>query len=186
MSSVGYYLNKAFEKTLHLTLRYFRRLSKEVVIFLPAIIIVLLLFNILSSQTLFERTKAKAAEHPRDLKAKLVLGQLLYQNNNLDTAEVELQKIVNSSKKDQQTKETAQNLLDKIIEEKTQPEKIREELSVWQQKNENYPNSRDINLKIAFINWKLYRVFEATKHMGIAINLDPNNEVLKKISLALR
>lgn len=186
MDSVKNHLSKALTTLLYLIGRYLRRLSKEIVIFLPAIVIILVIYNVLQSHSIFEVTKNKASVNPRDLKAKLVLSRLLYQKNNLDSAEVEIRKIVSSSKNDLKTKHEAQKLLTKIENEKYIPTEIRAEIKLWQELDRSYPNSRDINLKLAFLNWKIYRAFEAKKHLEIALSRDPNNEALKKLSLRLR
>lgn len=185
MNLAKIHLTKTLKGLLHLFARYLRRLSNEIVIFIPAAVLILTLYNILQSHTLFEQTKNKAAERPRDLKSKLILSRLLYQNNNLDTSEIELEKILSSSKYDPDTKLKATKLLEKIKAEKNAPGEIRGEINRWQKLNLNYPNSRDINLKLAFLNWKIYRVFEAKKLLTKAEMLDPNNAKTKKIKLNL-
>ncbi len=184
MNSPRYYLEKATQSSNKLASRYLRRLSKELVIFLPVILLLVLGFNFFSKTTVFEKTKNKASKNPKNFQAKLVLGDLLLQNNNLDSSQKEFQKIIFESP-DPILKAEALKKLQFVERQKQTPLDARNELVFWQSQNQKYPGSRDTLLKIAVLNWKLYRLFEASKFLNLAAQIDPNNSSIEKVKTNL-
>lgn len=69
-----------------------------------------------------------------------------------------------------------------IEKEKTEVEtKLQEEILLWHAELGNKPNYRDAYLKLALLNWKLGRKYEARKFLDGALKLDPSNETAKEI-----
>lgn len=65
----------------------------------------------------------------------------------------------------------------KISEEKA----IKTQIINWQRVTNDWPNYRDGDIKLAILNWRLYRVFDAKKFLGSALKIDPNNELARKL-----
>lgn len=71
-------------------------------------------------------------------------------------------------------------LINSIETIENQPEEIEKEIIKMQKLAEQYPKYRDVYLKLAILNWKLYRHFDFKKYLDKALELDPNNEAIKK------
>lgn len=117
----------------------------------------------LTTKTTFEINK-NAQNH-------LALGKELLAHNQLDEAEKEfILAGVDTS--------PIQNL-------RTQPEKIKEQIIFWEKVVAQFPNYRDAHLKLAILNYKINRLFDAKKYLDKALDIDPNNETAKKLSSLL-
>lgn len=151
---------------LNYVIRYLRRFSKELVILIPLLLVVLLTVNFLTPRTPFEKAKTAIFNNPGSTKKTLALAKLLLRENNLNSAEVELEKVPHDPE--------ARKLLKAITNQKTSPPKIQAEIKFWQLQIARFPNSRDAYLKLAYLNWRLYRNFEAKKYLSKALAIDPN------------
>ena len=71
-----------------------------------------------------------------------------------------------------------QTTQEKQLEEQqtAEVEKLQEEVLLWQEQLADKPDYRDAYLKLAVLNWKLRRHFEAWKFLQAALALDPNNK----------
>lgn len=81
----------------------------------------------------------------------------------------------------------AQDILDQQTStaQLLQTNKVNEEIIFWQKITEEFPSFRDAYLKLAILNYKINRLFDSQKFLNKAIEIDPNNEVVKKISSLL-
>lgn len=68
----------------------------------------------------------------------------------------------------------------KVALETGQREKIQKEIVFWQKTTEGFPGYRDGYLKLAVLNWKIYQTDEAQKFLQKALEIDPNNETIKR------
>ncbi len=146
---------------------YLYRLIKEVRVVLPIIFIFLLAIN-LSAKISFDQAKDDVLANSQNIPAHLFLARQLLANNQLAEAETEFK--LASSLPD----------INKIGEIKLQPEKIKEEIVFWQKVVEEFPNYRDAYLKLAILNYKINRLFDAQKFLDKALSIDPNSEVANK------
>lgn len=151
---------------LNYVIRYLHRFSKELVILIPLLLVVLLTVNLLTPQTNFEKAKTALFNNPREPKETIALAKLLLRENNLSSAEIELENVPHNPE--------ARKLRKLIANQKTSPQKIQSEIKFWQLQIAKFPNSRDAYLKLAVLNWRLYRNFEAKKYLSKALAIDPN------------
>lgn len=151
---------------LNYVIRYLRRFAKELVILIPLLLVVLLTVNLLTPRTPFEKAKTAVLTNPGEPKETVVLAKLFLRENNLNSAEVELRNVPHDPE--------AQKLNKLIANQKTSPQKIQSEIKFWQLQIAKFPSSRDAYLKLAVLNWRLYRNFEAKKYLSKALAIDPN------------
>lgn len=152
--------------SLNYAIRYLCRFAKELVVLVPFLLVVLLFVNFLTPRTSFEKAKTAVFNNPKSSKETLDLAKLFLRENNLNSAEVELEKVPHDPE--------ARKLSKLIANQKTSPQKIQSEIKFWQLQIAKFPNSRDAYLKLAVLNWRLYRNFEAKKHLSKALAIDPN------------
>lgn len=133
-------------------------------LFLPIFFLLFLIIN-LFSQTDFEINK-DAGNHP-------ALGNQLLSHNQLDEAQIEF-KLANDNEG-----------LSQVAKIKSQPEEIKTQIIFWEKIVAEFPNYRDAYLKLAILNYKINRLFDAKKYLDKALEIDPNNEVAKKLSSLL-
>ncbi len=57
---------------------------------------------------------------------------------------------------------------------KEETKKLQEDILLWQHELAEKPNYRDVYLKLAVLNWRLHRRFEAFKFVQEALQIDPN------------
>ncbi len=156
--------------------RYLHRLSQELLIIFPIGLLIVLLFNLVLLKSQFENSKEDILQNlpagrqdPQNTQAHLFLAQQLYVTNMFPQAETEAQ-LAND-----------QELLQKIQDVKNQPEEIKRQILFLQKVVDQFPNYRDAYIKLAILNWKLYRPFDAKKYLDKALEIDPNNAVAKKL-----
>lgn len=157
----------------HIPHIYFSRLTKELLIILPIGMFVILLGNLLQAQSQFDIAKQNILNSPADPKSHTFLTQQFFVTNQFREAEIEAQLANN------------QDLLQKIQEVKNQPEEVRREILKLQKIVEQFPSYRDAYIKLAILNWKLYRPFDAQKYLEKALEIDPNNQVAKDLERIL-
>lgn len=145
--------------------RYLSRLLKELSFLLPITVLLILVINLLTPKSPFEISK--------DNLSHLLLAQQLITTNQFTQAKKEAN-LANDSE-----------LFLKIQQIENQPEEIKKEIISLQKLTEQYPNYRDAYFKLAILNWKLYRPFDSKKYLDKALEIDPNNEVAKKLILLL-
>ena len=127
----------------------------------PLLFLLILLVHLLTPKTQFEKNK-----EARNYQA---LAQELIASNQLGEAKHEL--LPNSP----------ELLIIKNLE--AQPEEIKTQIIFWQKIADEFPNYRDANIKLAILNWKISRLFDAQKFLNKALEIDPNFEVIKQLSL---
>lgn len=69
-----------------------------------------------------------------------------------------------------------------VREEEQQPGKIQGNIVGWQEVTNNLPGYRDADIKLAILNWKIYRVFDAKRYLESALRIDPNNELARRLA----
>lgn len=137
---------------------YFSRLLKELRFILPIFFIVLMIFSLFSKNS-FDIAK--------DNEDHLYIGQELLKTNQIAQAEKEFI--------------LADADTTPIKNIKAEPGKIKEEIVFWQKVVEEFPNYRDGYLKLAILNYKINRLFDAQKFLNKSLKIDPNSEDAKKI-----
>lgn len=148
---------------------YLSRLTSEFRLILPIALFVVLLLNTLTPKSQLELSKEAIQQNPAGPKPHLFLAQQLFVTNQFVHAQTEAKLADNTE------------MLQKIQEAENQSEDVQKQVIFWQKVVRTLPNYRDGYLKLAILNWKLYRPFEAKKYLDIALGLDPNNEVVKKL-----
>lgn len=152
---------------------YFSRLIRELHLILPVTLLIIFATNLLSPKSLFELSKETAQQNPSAASHHLFLAQQLLTTNQFTQAETEARLAAN------------EETLQKIQEVKNQPEDIKGQIRFWQEVIDQFPNYRDAYIKLAILNWKIYRSFEAKRNLEKAFQIDPNNEVLNNLNLRL-
>ena len=76
--------------------------------------------------------------------------------------------------------------LKKIETINKEQEEIKKQIIFWQQTTNSFPGYRDSYIKLAILNWKLFRDFDSQKFLEQALQIDPNNEVINKLLKELR
>ncbi|MCL4397940.1 hypothetical protein M1403_02845 [Patescibacteria group bacterium] len=157
-----------------LPLLYLRRLARELVFVLAFFFVVILLINLTLPKSPFETLKDNLLVNSYDTNSHRLLGQLLLNSNDFSPAETETLKAFN----DPHSSEVL-----KIQAIKNQPDQIKKDIVFWQKLAETFPGYRDAYLKLAVLSGQIYRNFDVYKFLEKAAEIDPNNEVLKKLSL---
>lgn len=172
--SVRLFFSNIGQKTFHHLRRvlqiYFSRLAKELLVLLPISLLIILLGNLLQPQSQFDIVKGNVLNNPNDPEAHAFLAQQFLVTNQFAQAQTEAQLTNN------------EELLQKIQDINRQPEEVRDETTRLQEIMNQLPNYRDGYLRLAILNWKLYRPFVAQKYLQKALEIDPNNEMARKIS----
>ena len=154
---------KRYNGLMKIFKRYFSRLQKELSVILPITILIIIILNLLVPKTQFEISKDNLSH--RDLAQQLITTNQFAQAKK----EADFVKDIELSLK--------------IQEIENQPAEIEKEIVYLQKIAEQFSNYRDIYLKLAILNWKLYRPFDFQKYLEKALEIDPNNEVIKRFSL---
>ena len=144
---------------------YLSRLAQELQIIFPFFLLVILFFNILIPKSQFDQAK--------ETKNHLFLAQQLFVTNQFVPAEKEAM-LANDLE-----------LLRKIQNIKNQPDEVERQILFWQKVVDQFPNYRDAYIKLAILNWKLYRPFDARKYLDKALEIDPNDKVAITLSSLL-
>lgn len=132
-------------------------------ILLPITLLSVLLINFFAGKTSFEKAK--------DTSDHQLLANELIKTNQLDQAEREF--VLTGA-------DTT-----RIQEIRAEPDKIKAEILLWQKLTGEFPSFRDAYIKLAILNYKINRLFDAKKFLDQALAIDPNNEVAKKLSSLL-
>lgn len=157
----------------HLVRIYFSRLVKELSAILPIGLLIILLANLLAPQSQFDVAKQNVLEHPADPRPHAFLARQFFATNQFTKAQVEA-RLAND-----------QNLLQQIQDINSQPEKVKKDIALLQKIIAQLPNYRDAYIRLAILNWKLSRPFDAQKYLEKALEIDPNNEVATTLSSLL-
>lgn len=142
--------------------KYIKRLVKEFKIILPGFLFLVLVINFFFGRGEFGNAKEKLLINSGDVSSRNYLAEKLLEKNQLWET---------------------QNILHQNIDEKlNEPERVKKEILKWQEISENFPGYRDSYLKLAILNWKIYRDFDSKKFLEKALELDPNNETARLIN----
>lgn len=148
------------------TKRYLARLIKELRIIAPILLIIVLAINFSASKSEFQVAKEQLLTKD-DQETKIFITDKLLENN--------------------QIKEVRQILGENATREiEIQPNIVQANITNWQELANNFPNYRDADLKLAILNWKIYRMFDAKKYLELALKVDPNSELAKKLMVLIR
>jgi len=173
-SSLRFFPTIAGQKTLHYFRHifhvYFARLEKELLVILPIFLFLIFLGNIIQPQSQFEIAKLNILDNPSDPKPHEFLAQQFFVTNQYVQAEKEAE-IANDP-----------SLIKKFQGINKQPEVVKTEIINLQNVIAQFPAYRDAYIKLAILNWKLYRPFIAEKYLQNVLEIDPNNEVARKLS----
>lgn len=143
------------------TKRYLARLIKELRIIAPILLIIVLAINFSASKSEFQVAKEQLLTKD-DQETKIFITDKLLENN--------------------QIKEVRQILGENATREiEIQPNIVQANITNWQELANNFPNYRDADLKLAILNWKIYRMFDAKKYLELALGVDPNSELARKL-----
>ncbi len=153
------------KRLLHL---YHSRLTSELRFLLPAIFLLILLIN-LASKSSFDVAKDRVLDDPSNPALHLALGDLLLKDNQLTNAFDEFNKGRDYSRQAE------------VLRLQAEPEDLQNQIIFWQKVTEQFPAFRDAYLKLAILNYKLRRSFDAKKFLDKALEIDPNNEVARKL-----
>lgn len=153
--------NYSMRKYFHF---YHSRLTAELLFFLPLFFLLILVAGIFTPKTDFEKNK--------DSQNHEALAKSLISSNQFEEAKHELPS-------DSPDLQIIKNL-------EGQPEEIKKQIIFWQQVSQDYPNYRDAYIKLAILNWNIYRLFDAQKFLSKALEIDPNNETASKLVNMLR
>lgn len=165
--------------------RYFRRLSKEFALFIPIFLLIVLALNLKIPKNSFDTLKENVQFSPNDPKIHEQLAQKFISANEYSFAEMELVAALKKDPSPQKRMDYAKKF-EQVSTLKKQPNQIHAYILSWQQITNQYPFYRDGYLKLAILNWKLYRPFDASKFLAKAIEIDPNNIGLKKFEDSLK
>jgi len=157
---------------------YFSRLVKELTIIIPLIFIGLLILNFLRPQTSWEKIRINILEGFGNPVGHLEAGKIFLQNNLYPQANQELNLAWQLSL--QPTREI-NNMLYEVNQKINEPSQLQTQIILWEKISDSYPNYRDANLKLAYLNWRIYHLFDAKKFLDKALTLDPNNEEAKQL-----
>ncbi len=147
---------------------------------LAAVIIALLTVNLFfSGKEAYDLAKEQAQLYPQNPQPHLLLATFYQQNNDLDRAETELKLAVRD--RGLGASSIADNELRKIQQLRVQPGEMETEIIRWEKTVAKYSGYRDGYLKLAYLNWKLYRNKLAKSYWEKAFFLDPNNETVRRI-----
>lgn len=152
--------------------QYLLRLIKELIILGPFFLLIIIILNFSFPKTIFEKTKEAVLLNPDDPSPRLALASQLLAKNQIAEAEKELVEADHSEEE-----------LKKIDRLKIQPEKTHQEILFWQETVSALPYFRDAYIRLAILNRKLYRDFDAKKFAQKALEIDPNNETAKRVVL---
>lgn len=148
--------------------RYLHRLAKELVLFIPIFLLALIALNLKIPKDSFEILKENVQINQLDSNSHLLLAKKFVSANQFSQAENELTQRSGSHSEQ----------LKKIAVLKNEPARIQALVLLWQDRTNKNPNYRDGYLKLAILNWKLYRPFDSLKFLSLARSVDPNNNKL--------
>lgn len=174
--SMKFIPGKIIRHFLFLSHRYFLRLSREITIISPALIIFLIALNLNFPKSSFEKLKENVQINPADFASHLLLAGQFISVNQYSLAQKEIGQP--RGKNVEKIKE-----IEELIHH---PAKVKQEIFFWKNSLNQYPSHRDAHIKLAILNWKLYRNFDATKNLLLAKSLDPNNSSLNQFELYLK
>ncbi len=163
---------RLFMSGKHAPLLYFRRLFKELVFVLAVFFCALLIINLILPPSPFEKLKANVLINQNDRASHRLLGQMFYSINDFKTAQKETELAFNNQNNFE---------LQKVMDAQNQPGEIKQEIVRWQKLLEILPGYRDAYLKLSILSQKIYRDFDSKKFLEKAEEIDPNNEILKKL-----
>lgn len=136
---------------------------------LGGLVLVAILSSLVTVSPAF-KAQERAAWWPWSAKRHAEMALIWFENGNEDQAIKELKK---ANKKSQS--------LTKAEEKVRQPEKIRQEIASWEKIIEEKPYYRDVLLRLALLNYRLYEDEKAVDYWERANYLDPNNEEVKQV-----
>lgn len=165
LTSVGQKAIFHFRYVAHI---YFSRLVKELLVILPIGLLFVLLANLLAPKSQFDIAKQNVLT-ATDPGSHAFLVQQFFVTNQFAQAETEARLTHNP------------DLLQQVQEIKKQPEEVKKEVVSLQKIVDQFPNYRDAYIKLAILNWKLYRPFDTQKYLEKALEVDPNSEVASKM-----
>lgn len=174
---------KALTYFFNLPHRYVRRLYREIVFLAPLFLLCLLLINLQLPKSFFEKSKEQILITPRNSAAHQLLAIQLLHYNDLPKTKRELAFASAFAPARDQPPIEQQILQVDFLQQA--PLKIKQEINSWEALSLNYPHFRDADLKLALLNWKIYRPFETKKYLDKAIAEDPNNEVVMRFKNVL-
>lgn len=145
------------------------RLTRELQIIFLLLLLIILPFNLIQSKTQFEKSKEEILRNSSPSQAHLFLAQQFFVTNQFSTAQNEAHLAGN------------REMLAKLQSVQSQPEQIKNNILTLQKISDQLPAFRDIYIQLAILNWKIYRPFVAQKYLQRALEIDPNNEVTKKL-----
>ena len=61
-------------------------------------------------------------------------------------------------------------------------EMVSQEIGKYEEMVNKYPGYRDAYIKLAILNWKIYKNDEAKRYLEMALAIDPNNEVATSLA----
>jgi hypothetical protein len=158
--------------------RYASRLAKELTIVLPIIFMGLLILNFLWPQTSWEEIKINILKDFDNPVSHQEAGKIFLQNNLYTQANQELNLARQLSL---QPNQEINNLLAQVNQKINEPSQLQTEIVFWEKISDEFPNYRDANLKLAYLNWRIYHLFDAKKFLDQALTLDPNNQEAKQL-----
>jgi len=150
-------------------------------IFSQKLLIIILLFILLAWSVLiqnyfltsFDRAKQAVSRWPYFSTPHFIFAQELFNSGSPE------------SKKEfligKQALFVDKNLLGRTEEEVTQPERIADQINYWQSFVSKGIESPEVYLKLALLNFRLYKNEEAKKYWEKAFYLDPNNPMVDEV-----
>lgn len=146
--------------------RYLARLIMEFRFIAPLALVIVILTNFLADKGDFVRAKEQIMLNNSDQALNYVVTKLLDNNQFTEIKLLSGEQYIHQAEQ--------------------QPLLIQQKIINWQNVSIDKPNYRDANIKLAILNWEIYRVFDAKKYLESALKIDPNNEIAKKLTILFR
>jgi len=120
----------------------------------------------------------RVLNYPFQSKSHELLAKIYLESSHLKAAQKELSLAKELSSPDLINLKELEEVVEKA---KKEPEKIRQEISFWEEIIKEKPDYRDAYFQLAVLNYKIGNHQQAKKWLKEVFNLDPNFEPVKKL-----
>lgn len=150
------------------------------IMFLGVGVLGILAFNYLYPVNSFEKAKINLFLRPYEARSYINLSDLYLEFNDLPAAKRELKTAIFFAKNNEETTEATGKLLDIERNERTR-EEIEKEISKWETVIAEKHNYRDAYIRLAVLNYQIFKNDVARQYLDKAMALDPNFEEGKRL-----
>jgi hypothetical protein len=165
--------------------RYVSRLIKELRFLLPLILFLLFAYNFTAPPSSFQEAKAAFLYRPTASSALAIIEPLLETNQVAEAERFVVTLAASRSPLSLSDRQQLLPLLSQFAETKAAPRQVSQEILYWEEIVARYPTHRDAYLRLAILNLKLKRLFDARRHLESARNIDPGYSLTRRLEILL-